>query len=77
MVKKYSDHLSAPIYWQNAEKSTMLNSASAIWTRPKSEITKEQYTSFYQQASTAYDTPYLFYTFHTCLSRENSIDKVF
>ena len=59
MVKKYSDHLSAPIYWQNAEESTMLNSASAIWTRPKSEITKEQYTSFYQQASAAYDTPYL------------------
>ena len=59
MVKKYSDHLSAPIYWQDAEASTMLNSASAIWTRPKSEITKEQYNSFYQQASSAYDTPYL------------------
>ena len=59
MVKKYSDHLSAPIYWQDAEASTMLNSASAIWTRPKSEITEEQYNSFYQQASSAYDTPYL------------------
>jgi len=59
MIKKYSDHLSAPIYWQNAEESKMLNSASAIWTRPKSEITQEQYTSFYQQASAAYDTPYL------------------
>ena len=53
------DHLSAPIYWQDAEASTMLNSASAIWTRPKSEITEEQYNSFYQQASSAYDTPYL------------------
>ena len=59
MVKKYSDHLSAPIYWQDGESSTMLNSASAIWTRPKSEITEEQYNSFYQQASSAYDTPYL------------------
>ena len=59
MIKKYSDHLSAPIYWQNAEESTMLNSASAIWTRPKSEITQEQYNSFYQQASAAYDSPYL------------------
>ena len=59
MVKKYSDHLSAPIYWQDGEASTMLNSASAIWTRPKSEITEEQYNSFYQQASSAYDTPYL------------------
>ena len=59
MVKKYSDHLSAPIYCQDAEASTMLNSASAIWTRPKSEITEEQYNSFYQQASSAYDTPYL------------------
>jgi molecular chaperone HtpG len=59
MVKKYSDHLSAPIYWQDGEASTMLNSASAIWTRAKSEITEEQYNSFYQQASSAYDTPYL------------------
>ena len=59
MVKKYSDHLSAPIYWQDGEASTMINSASAIWTRPKSEITEEQYNSFYQQASSAYDTPYL------------------
>jgi molecular chaperone HtpG len=59
MIKKYSDHLSAPIYWQNGKESTMLNSASAIWTRPKSEITQEQYTSFYQQASAAYDAPYL------------------
>ncbi len=59
MVKKYSDHLSAPIYWQDGEASTMLNSASAIWTRSKSEITEEQYNSFYQQASSAYDTPYL------------------
>ena len=59
MIKKYSDHLSAPIYWQDAEATTMLNSASAIWTRKKSEITEEQYTSFYQQASAAYDTPYL------------------
>ena len=59
MVKKYSDHLSAPIYWQDGKASTMLNSASAIWTRPKSEITEEQYNSFYQQASSAYDTPYL------------------
>jgi molecular chaperone HtpG len=59
MIKKYSDHLSAPIYWQNTEESKMLNSASAIWTRPKSEITQEQYTSFYQQASAAYDKPYL------------------
>ena len=59
MVKKYSDHLSIPIYWQNAEASTMINSASAIWTRQKSDITPEQYKSFYQQASSAYDDPYL------------------
>ncbi|MDA9190808.1 molecular chaperone HtpG [Alphaproteobacteria bacterium] len=59
LIKKYSDHLSSPIYWLDGEASTMLNSASAIWTRPKSEITEEQYNAFYQQASAAYDTPYL------------------
>jgi len=60
IIQKYSDHISLPIrmpkeVW-DAEASTYkrtdewesVNQASALWTRPKSDITDEQYTAFYQ-----------------------------
>ena len=73
IVSKYSDHISLPILMQteewDAEASKQVtkdewapvNKASALWARPKSEVTKEQYDDFYKQIS--YDTePPLAYT---------------
>jgi molecular chaperone HtpG len=66
IISKYSDHISLPILMQKeewdaeAKKQVMkdewapVNKASALWSRPKSEITKEQYEEFYKQIS--YDT---------------------
>lgn len=34
-----------------------VNAASALWTRPKNEISEEDYKSFYQQISHDYDEP--------------------
>ena len=34
------------------------NSASALWMRPKSEISAEQYTEFYHHAGHAFDEPW-------------------
>ena len=60
IVRKYSDHISLPIrmrkeQWnqEKGEQETLdewetVNQASALWARPKSEITPEQYTAFYQ-----------------------------
>jgi molecular chaperone HtpG len=73
IVSKYSDHISLPILMQKEEwdeeakkqvtrdEWTPVNKAAALWTRPKSEITPEQYDEFYKQIS--YDTePPLAYT---------------
>ncbi|MDD2535173.1 MAG: molecular chaperone HtpG [Macromonas bipunctata] len=66
IIGKYSDHISLPILMQkeewDAEKSEYVlqdeweavNSASALWTRAKKDITEEQYTDFYKAIS--YDT---------------------
>ncbi|WP_288255057.1 molecular chaperone HtpG [uncultured Hydrogenophaga sp.] len=66
IVGKYSDHISLPIRMQeeewDAEKSeyrlkdewTTINSANALWARPKKDITDEQYAEFYKNLS--YDT---------------------
>jgi molecular chaperone HtpG len=60
IIQKYSDHVALPILMQkeewDQEKSAMVakdedetvNQASALWTRPKSDITDEQYRQFYQ-----------------------------
>ena len=60
IIKSYSDHVAVPIYFidQN-EHENQVNSSSAIWTRPKSEISDEQYKEFYKSVSHAPDDPWL------------------
>lgn len=59
LVKQYSDHISIPVVLEENGKEENLNTASALWTRPKSEITPEQYKDFYQSVSHAFDAPWL------------------
>jgi molecular chaperone HtpG len=48
VVRAYSDHIAHPIKLAD-EKDTerQINSASAIWARPKAEVTAEQHKEFY------------------------------
>jgi molecular chaperone HtpG len=69
IIGKYSDHISLPILMQkeewDAEKSEhvlkdeweAVNSASALWTRAKKDITEEQYTEFYKAISYDSEAP--------------------
>jgi len=60
IVSTYSDHISIPIEWINEkDEAEVLNDASAIWTRPKSEITPEQYKEFYKSVAHQPDDPWL------------------
>ena len=59
LVRQYSDHISIPIVLKEDSKEETINSASALWTRPKSEITTEQYKDFYQSVSHAFDDPWM------------------
>ncbi|SLN14812.1 molecular chaperone HtpG [Oceanibacterium hippocampi] len=60
IVRTYSDHVGLPIRIAGEDgKAETLNKASALWTRPKSEITAEQYTEFYHHVSHAFDDPWL------------------
>ena len=59
IVKRYSDHISLPIdLIEKDQEPRTLNAASALWTRPKSEITEEQYTEFYNHVSHGFDIPF-------------------
>ncbi len=62
IVKKYSDHIAQPVTLKAAKKDEedkVLNNASALWTRQKKDITKDQYKEFYHHVGMAYDDPWL------------------
>ncbi|MBR9972958.1 molecular chaperone HtpG [Magnetospirillum sulfuroxidans] len=59
IIKRYSDHIAIPVILVDGETEETVNSASALWTRSKSDITAEQYTEFYHHVAHAFDQPWL------------------
>jgi len=65
IIRKYSDHISLPILMpretageeEPAEGEETVNSASALWSRPKSEISDEEYTEFYKHVAHDFEDP--------------------
>ncbi len=69
IIGKYSDHISLPILMQKEEwdkdkgeyvlqaEWEAINSASALWTRAKKDISDEQYTEFYKNISHDNEAP--------------------
>lgn len=53
VIKKYSDHIAFPILLGPGDKGVMVNAASALWVRPKSDVTEDQYKEFYRSVSGA------------------------
>ncbi|MFM2209304.1 MAG: hypothetical protein RIQ96_947 [Pseudomonadota bacterium] len=73
IIGKYSDHIALPILmrkeeWKEGEDGKggemvltdeweAVNQASALWTRPKKDITDEQYAEFYKAISHDWEAP--------------------
>ena len=73
IIGQYSDHISLPILmpkeeWKEGENGQpgemvqtgeweQVNEASALWTRPKKDITPEQYNQFYQTLAHDFTDP--------------------
>ena len=64
VIRRYSDHISFPIFLVDPEAEEeprrQLNEASALWTRPRSEIDEEEYKNFYKHVAKAFDEPLRF-----------------
>jgi len=58
IVAKYSDHIALPVRLKDGKSQRHVNQAAALWTRPKSEITPEQYTEFYRHVAHGFDEPW-------------------
>jgi molecular chaperone HtpG len=58
VVRAYSDNIQFPIELVPEEgEPRQINSASALWQRPKSELSAEDYKQAYQSIAGAYDEP--------------------
>ncbi|MGA0116108.1 MAG: molecular chaperone HtpG, partial [Burkholderiales bacterium] len=69
ILRKYSDHITLPILMKEEEwdkdsgkyrttgRDQTVNQASALWARPKSEITDEQYVEFYKHVAHDFEAP--------------------
>jgi molecular chaperone HtpG len=80
LVKKYSDHIAFPIFLHHTEtvtegegenqtekkeqKREQVNEASALWKRPKNEISDEEYREFYKTISHDNEDPLLYHHTH-------------
>ena len=63
IVRTHSDHIALPIVLLGDGEEKTLNAASALWTRPKKDISEAQYTEFYRHVGHAFDEPWM--TVHT------------
>jgi molecular chaperone HtpG len=68
IVKKYSNHIPFPIHLhyevetndgKRTKKEEQVNSASALWRRPKSELKEEDYNEFYRSITHDTEDPFL------------------
>ncbi len=61
IIRKYSDHITLPIVMKVEEEGKneeeVVNKASALWTRPKSEISEEEYNQFYKDIGHDFSDP--------------------
>jgi len=67
IIRKYSDHISLPILMPPVERTgdsdadapeeKPVNQASALWARPKSELTDQDYQDFYRHVAGDYSDP--------------------
>jgi molecular chaperone HtpG len=61
IIKKYSDHIVVPILMKVEEKDKdgeeRVNSAAALWTRSRNEISEEEYNEFYKHVAHDFEDP--------------------
>jgi molecular chaperone HtpG len=61
LIRKYSDHIGFPVSLQkpgeDQDQAKTVNSATALWTRPRAEITDDEYREFYKHLSHDFADP--------------------
>ena len=59
IIKTYADHINYPVNFVDGQEVRRLNSGSALWAKPKSEITDEDYEAFFADMGAGFGKPLL------------------
>ncbi len=60
IITTYSDHIAIPINFAAEDGAlNQLNEASALWSRPRNEISEDQYKEFYHHVGHLFDEPWI------------------
>jgi len=61
LIRKYSDHIAFPVTLAGSgtdeDEPKVVNAATALWTRPRSDITDDEYKEFYKHLSHDFEDP--------------------
>lgn len=60
LIRRYSDHIGFPVTLRDAakdEEPRLINAATALWTRSRSEISDDEYKEFYKHLSHDFADP--------------------
>ncbi|MBI0537387.1 molecular chaperone HtpG [Roseomonas sp. KE2513] len=58
VIRKWADHITIPITVAREGKDEPANEGTALWRKPKSEITAESYAEFYRHLGHVFDEPW-------------------
>jgi molecular chaperone HtpG len=58
VVRRWADHVTVPVFLERDGKDTQVNAGTALWRRPKAEVTEAQYTEFYRHLGHLFDSPW-------------------
>lgn len=58
IIRKWAEHITLPVELEEDGKFETATEGTALWRKPRSEITTEQYTEFYRHVSHAFDEPF-------------------
>jgi molecular chaperone HtpG len=61
LIRRYSDHIGFPVLMRKEGEASLeyeaVNQAKALWTRPRAEVTEDEYKQFYQHVSHDHTDP--------------------
>jgi molecular chaperone HtpG len=58
IVRKWADHITLPITIARDGKDLPANEGTALWRKPRSEISEQSYNEFYRHLGHLFDTPW-------------------
>lgn len=58
IVRKWADHIDSPVLIVRDGKEVAANEGTALWRKPRSEVTEQERTAFYRHLGNLFDSPW-------------------